>query len=227
VFKQGRGKMISAGRRRTAAATSPVPPRRGASPEAAPSLGRGPQGSTHAEDAAESALPRLQAPERTPPYVLAPCPRCPAVLAPCPCCLFPGSLVRVEAHAYKESLLLPQCAGPYPGSSPPPADAQQSHRGEPQFRPTTSRSKPFLHLSSSPRSCPSRPLRTQARRAPALAVRWPVLTGAAKAARRSHSTPVQPIKSKPSAPLDPPPSSPGQERRRAHRNFPTRAGHRP
>jgi hypothetical protein len=38
--------------------------------------------------------------------------------------------------------------------------------------------------------------------------------------------PVQPIKSKPRAPLDPSPSFPGQDPRRAHRNWPNRAGHR-
>jgi hypothetical protein len=141
----------------------------------------------------------------------------------CPRCSLSFSLPRA---AYKGRRSLLDAKDPFPHCTAPALAGNSSRGGRIHWPPARGSPVP-------PPPCPAAPTVPLASPRAATTARYRALTatspeqltprlplpGRRRAARRSHLRPVQTLKSKPRAPLDPSPSFPGQVRRRARRNF--------
>jgi hypothetical protein len=148
-----------------------------------------------------------------------PCPRCPAVrVAPACAASPPFPLARVGELLYKAATA-PPATRRTPSCRPcrPPAPLAQPRRAPTSGRPQAKLDSPLPPLAPTEAAQPTHS-RAMTERAPALAVRRPVPTGAAEAARRSRPAPVRPTESSPWWAMRPPPPSPHQPRPPPRRN---------
>jgi hypothetical protein len=144
--------------------------------------------------------PPACAPNRAPPYALpARCGTVAARSSSCPARVasprFP--LVHVKAHAYKEPLLLPRCAGPSPRSNLAPADAQTTPPRRAPILANPSRSELSFASSSSYTRCRAAPPLSPASTSPA----WPA--AAAGAADHRCAPPPVALPTPPSTQINP------------------------
>jgi hypothetical protein len=169
-------------------------------PRAFPTQSAPSRGGTQAEGPESPRRPPARSPNRAPPYVLPARrgtvatrpPSCPArVASP----RFP--LVHIEAHAYKEPLLLLRCAGPSPRSNPPPADAQTPAPRRASIPANPSRSERSFASSSSYTRYRAAPPLSPASTSPA----WPA--AAAGAADHRCAPPPAALPTPPSTEINP------------------------